>query len=165
MSIRVPCSGCGNNLKAPDHLAGKRVRCPACQTLLRVPAPVARPWAPPPSPPLAALPQPTDDAIQGMPRSSPAPHLPPTPAPGAPPRPRHRRTPAPPTRAAEPRRQPEPEPVIAADWPTTPAPRGSWRWVSLGMLVFSGLLIVVGGFLPWASLEAPVFGPVSWNGF
>lgn len=36
MSITVSCS-CGKRLKAPDNLAGKRVKCPACGTLVDIP--------------------------------------------------------------------------------------------------------------------------------
>lgn len=54
MPIRVQCSGCKTALAVKDHLAGKRVRCPKCQTPISVPAtasaaspaPVARPALP-----------------------------------------------------------------------------------------------------------------------
>lgn len=65
MPIRVSCS-CGKTLAVKDELAGKAVRCPACQKPVKVPAagatstgvqagatpartPAARPAAPPPS--------------------------------------------------------------------------------------------------------------------
>ena len=36
MPISITCQ-CGKKLKAPDKLAGKSVKCPACQHLLTVP--------------------------------------------------------------------------------------------------------------------------------
>ncbi|RUL85265.1 hypothetical protein [Tautonia sociabilis] len=38
MPIRVRCQ-CGQKLKAPDHFAGQRVRCPICKTKVRIPIP------------------------------------------------------------------------------------------------------------------------------
>jgi hypothetical protein len=38
MPIRVTCSGCKTTLAVKDHLAGKRVKCPKCQSPLSVPA-------------------------------------------------------------------------------------------------------------------------------
>jgi predicted Zn finger-like uncharacterized protein len=35
--MRVPCPGCQTNLNLPDGAAGKRVRCPKCQHVFRVP--------------------------------------------------------------------------------------------------------------------------------
>ena len=37
MPIRVQCSGCKTTLAVKDHLAGKRVKCPKCQSPLSVP--------------------------------------------------------------------------------------------------------------------------------
>ena len=37
MPIVVRCS-CGKSLRAPDSLAGKAARCPACKSPLRIPA-------------------------------------------------------------------------------------------------------------------------------
>ena len=37
MSIPIRCTGCSKPFKVKDHLAGKRVRCPFCTRLLRVP--------------------------------------------------------------------------------------------------------------------------------
>ena len=37
MSIKVTCRQCQKILKAPDKLAGKRVRCPSCQEIVQVP--------------------------------------------------------------------------------------------------------------------------------
>ncbi|MFM8931173.1 MAG: M48 family metalloprotease, partial [Gemmataceae bacterium] len=39
MPISVTCS-CGKKLNAPDTLAGKRAKCPACQTLVLIPEPL-----------------------------------------------------------------------------------------------------------------------------
>ncbi len=41
MPIRVKCSGCDKPLKVKDELAGKRIRCPGCQSVIRVPAAAA----------------------------------------------------------------------------------------------------------------------------
>jgi len=38
MSIRLTCSDCDKPLKVKDELAGKRIRCPGCQSIIRVPA-------------------------------------------------------------------------------------------------------------------------------
>ncbi|QEG40513.1 hypothetical protein [Roseimaritima ulvae] len=38
MPISIRCSGCSRTINAPDHAAGKRVKCPACATVLSVPA-------------------------------------------------------------------------------------------------------------------------------
>ncbi len=38
MPQSVICIGCQQTLKAPDKLAGKRVRCPSCQTVVSIPA-------------------------------------------------------------------------------------------------------------------------------
>jgi hypothetical protein len=37
MSVRVLCPGCRKKLAIPDHLAGKTLRCPGCQTAFRCP--------------------------------------------------------------------------------------------------------------------------------
>lgn len=37
MPIKIQCSGCSKTLRAKDALAGKRVKCPACQTVLDIP--------------------------------------------------------------------------------------------------------------------------------
>jgi len=36
MPIGVQCSGCGGKFRAPDALAGKRVKCPKCSALIEV---------------------------------------------------------------------------------------------------------------------------------
>src|SRR5262245_24576049 len=41
MSISVACSKCAAKLNAPDTAAGKKVKCPKCQTVLTVPEPLA----------------------------------------------------------------------------------------------------------------------------
>lgn len=73
MPISIRCSGCSRTINAPDHAAGKRVKCPACGTVLSVPAakpataapaaaqpaaPARSPAAPSPAaaPPAAAFP-------------------------------------------------------------------------------------------------------------
>jgi RsiW-degrading membrane proteinase PrsW (M82 family) len=38
MPIRVQCSACDKTLKVADKLAGKRIRCPECQAVVKVPA-------------------------------------------------------------------------------------------------------------------------------
>ncbi|MEM4204775.1 MAG: hypothetical protein QXS54_11955 [Candidatus Methanomethylicaceae archaeon] len=48
MSLSIKCTGCGNVLSVPDELAGRRVRCKACQTIVQIPVPAgARPAVPP----------------------------------------------------------------------------------------------------------------------
>ncbi len=37
MSFKVTCQQCQKTLKAPDKLAGKRVRCPSCQSIVQIP--------------------------------------------------------------------------------------------------------------------------------
>lgn len=44
MPIVVQC-GCGQALRTPDESAGKRIRCPRCQTILSLPAAVLPPLA------------------------------------------------------------------------------------------------------------------------
>jgi hypothetical protein len=39
MSLRLKCTGCGALLNIPEHLAGGRVRCKQCQTIVTVPRP------------------------------------------------------------------------------------------------------------------------------
>jgi hypothetical protein len=38
MPISLTCPSCGKKLRAPDHSAGGRARCPQCQTVLTLPA-------------------------------------------------------------------------------------------------------------------------------
>src|SRR5262245_26890235 len=40
MPISVVCPQCGAKLNAPDSAAGKRVKCPKCQTAMLVPEPL-----------------------------------------------------------------------------------------------------------------------------
>ncbi len=37
MPLQIPCP-CGKTLKVPDNLAGKKVKCPACEEIIDVPA-------------------------------------------------------------------------------------------------------------------------------
>jgi phage FluMu protein Com len=39
MPIDVRCSECSTKLRAPDTAAGKKIKCPKCQTIIPVPAP------------------------------------------------------------------------------------------------------------------------------
>ena len=41
MPIEVSCPGCGKKLRAPDSVAGKRVKCPQCSTPVPVPSPAS----------------------------------------------------------------------------------------------------------------------------
>lgn len=70
MAILLKCGKCGKALQARDELAGKRVKCPGCGTVLAVPAPRA------PSPLEAAL------ALE-TPETAPAPAPAPAPRPAA----------------------------------------------------------------------------------
>ena len=45
MPIRVKCEQCQKTLSVKDHLAGKKIKCPVCQTVVTVPA--AAPIVPP----------------------------------------------------------------------------------------------------------------------
>lgn len=56
MPITVECSSCRNRFGAPDHLAGKSVRCPSCTTTIKIPGEAAAPAPAParPSPAAAA---------------------------------------------------------------------------------------------------------------
>jgi LSD1 subclass zinc finger protein len=38
MPIEIACTSCSKKLRVPDNAAGKRVKCPQCQTVLAVPA-------------------------------------------------------------------------------------------------------------------------------
>lgn len=38
MPIEITCTSCSKRLRVPDNAAGKRVKCPQCQTILSVPA-------------------------------------------------------------------------------------------------------------------------------
>jgi hypothetical protein len=41
MTIKFPCCSCGNKLKAPPALAGRRAKCPRCSHVVAVPRPKA----------------------------------------------------------------------------------------------------------------------------
>ncbi len=45
--IQVSCEGCNSRLAVPETAAGKKLRCPKCQTVIDVPAPTLTPTAPP----------------------------------------------------------------------------------------------------------------------
>ncbi len=47
MPLLISCPSCANTLQAPDQLAGKRVRCAVCQTVMLVPTTPAAPAVPP----------------------------------------------------------------------------------------------------------------------
>jgi len=49
MPIQTTCPSCGKPLRVPDHLIGKGVKCPGCQTTFMVEE--EQPAAPPPLPP------------------------------------------------------------------------------------------------------------------
>jgi hypothetical protein len=68
MAIKVPCESCGKTLTAPDSAAGKRVRCPNCQAIQRLPeAPASDVMEPEPIlEPEAYAPPPSDDPFEGM---------------------------------------------------------------------------------------------------
>lgn len=79
MPIAVKCS-CGKALSAPDHLAGKRVKCPGCGNPLGIPgasAPAAKPAAAAPKPAAPAAKPPAPKAPAG---AKPAARPPATPA-------------------------------------------------------------------------------------
>src|SRR5438105_4634580 len=77
MPIVVTCTNCSARLKAPDNIAGKKIKCPKCATILLVPLPqdepepaeerVAseRPAAPPPRP----RPRLADESEEAPPRA------------------------------------------------------------------------------------------------
>lgn len=47
MPVKVRCSGCQKVLTAPDKARGKAVRCPQCETVIRVPGEPAKPKSSP----------------------------------------------------------------------------------------------------------------------
>src|SRR5437870_3534086 len=49
MPILVVCPSCSAKLRAPDAIAGRKIKCPKCGTRVVVPTP-ARESAPPPTP-------------------------------------------------------------------------------------------------------------------
>ncbi len=70
MPIRVKCGGCKKTLSVKDHLAGKKIKCPVCQSVVAVPtsspakdsppiaAPAPKPTANPTKPGVATKPAP-----------------------------------------------------------------------------------------------------------
>ncbi|MFT5523583.1 MAG: putative esterase [Pirellulaceae bacterium] len=63
MPAKVACPGCGQQFAAPDHLYGKVVGCPSCQTRIQIPLPQAKPLADP----LQANPLQAADPLQSTP--------------------------------------------------------------------------------------------------
>ncbi len=57
MPVTVKCPGCGSTLQAGDELAGKKVRCQKCKTVIDVPAAAAP----------AATPEPASPAVPDVP--------------------------------------------------------------------------------------------------
>ena len=49
MPIEISCHSCSKRLRVPDNAAGKRVKCPGCQTILNVPAGGDAPAGPAPT--------------------------------------------------------------------------------------------------------------------
>ncbi len=70
MPITARCPSCGGTVKAPDHLAGRTVKCPKCTAAITLPAAAGDPGAirtaPPPGPTPAPLP-PADPVSAGPP--------------------------------------------------------------------------------------------------
>lgn len=87
MPIQVTCTNCQKVIKAPDNLAGKRVKCPQCSTVLSIPGNASagtaaqRPPATKPrstTPPGSPTPQPGKSPTRGPQGANPA--VPPQPA-------------------------------------------------------------------------------------
>jgi hypothetical protein len=66
MPIRVKCEKCKKTLSVKDHLAGKKIKCPVCQSVVGVP--MASPTKEPPTAPKAGIPA----APKPVPKASPA---------------------------------------------------------------------------------------------
>jgi ribosomal protein S27E len=121
MPIETTCPGCQRRLRAPDHAAGRQIRCPNCGQTLAVPeagakggaakagpahkdAAAARPR--PPIPAKGQTPNPAT-AKKGTPSASPKPVATPKPSPPA------RRVPAAPAPSVAPRKaEPKPAPAV-----------------------------------------------------
>src|SRR5262249_57111993 len=56
--IQTECKGCGQKLKVPDDMAGKRARCPSCGDPVKVPGASAAASSPERSPPATPPPRP-----------------------------------------------------------------------------------------------------------
>lgn len=63
----ITCSGCKSQMRAPDTLAGKKVKCPKCATIMVVPA------AEPPSVPAPPPPPPEPITLEPLPAPPPSP--------------------------------------------------------------------------------------------
>ncbi|MBI4617382.1 MAG: hypothetical protein HY720_27475 [Planctomycetes bacterium] len=76
--LRFDCTGCGKVVQVPDHLAGKKARCPHCSAVLDVPAAAAvpAPAVPARAVPARAIPAPAVPARAIPARAIPAPAVP-----------------------------------------------------------------------------------------
>src|SRR5436190_15062191 len=72
MTFNIDCESCRRPLQVQESFIGKKVRCPACQAVVTVPAP--RSPGPPPLPEMAFTPEPAaTPAVKSiaLPRSKP----------------------------------------------------------------------------------------------
>lgn len=69
MSIELQCTLCGKTLRLNPKLAGKRIKCPQCATVLTVPPPGL---APPPSPPTVSEPHVSEPRVSKPTTAAPA---------------------------------------------------------------------------------------------
>ncbi len=133
MPITLGCSSCGKRFRARDESAGKKVKCPYCQSAVQVPTSEEAAAAGAPTAPI-----PADSSPVPVPASRPVP--PPRPAPVPPPPPARPAPPVapalvsgdwgalptapPPAPPPPPPRPPEPEPDVFPMAPSGPAPAG-----------------------------------------
>jgi hypothetical protein len=68
MPIRVKCEKCKKTLSVKDHLAGKKIKCPVCQSVVAVP--LASPTKEPPTSPKAPTSKPTPKAGPAVPAAA-----------------------------------------------------------------------------------------------
>jgi len=66
MPIRLVCSGCKKTLKVADTLAGKRVKCPGCQTPITIPNSTTTETTPVPAPAAVPTKKPIQDDDLGL---------------------------------------------------------------------------------------------------
>lgn len=111
MPIKIECPQCHRKLTGPDSLAGKRVKCPDCQTMIQVPAPVG--GTANAAAPEGAKPPPLPKAAAGA-KTSPA-------KPAATPAAKTAKPVAAPTPATAVKEKPTPPPTMAAEAPPPPA--------------------------------------------
>ena len=79
MAIKFKCTNCGKELAVKDEFAGKQAKCPACQTIVKIPAASAAPQPapqasappPPPPPPKKPVPPPVDEDLEDEPVAAP----------------------------------------------------------------------------------------------